>query len=512
MAFFRPRAQRPGHSTGNKTRETGMLKTFTLCGALLAAGASPLAAQDVTPDTVYSAEAVRADFDQLYSGLREAHYGLFAATPQAVFDRRHAEMHAGFDRPMTRLEVQRDFQTFTALARHGHARIDFPFEAYSAFRAGGGRVLPLTISVRGGRVFVETCAAGLGALEPGDEILALDGQPNTVWMPALMRHISAETPRLAHTLLEAYLRGLIWLEWPDMTEASLHVRHADGSEETLSVPFLAGEALDPGPSASTPFSLDGREARMIGGDIAYLRPGPFYNPDPDGNTWDTTAFIAFIDDSFASFEAAGAGSLIIDLRDNPGGDNSFSDPMLAWIADAPFRFASRFSVRVSPQTSAANQARLDTMPEGEGGMSAVYADLFAARENGEIVELDLPFAEPRPEGERFEGEVYVLVNRYSFSNAVSTAALVQDYGFALVAGETTADMATTYGAMEHFSLHNTGVVVGYPKAHIVRPDGSLASRPVTPDLELAFPPLRGSEDVVLDRLVSQIRAGQAARD
>lgn len=509
MAIFRPHAQRPGHSTGNKTRETGMLKTFTLCGALLAAAASPLAAQDATADTVYSAEAVRADFDQLYSGLREAHYDLFAATPRSVFDRRHAEMRAGFDAPMTRLEVQRDFQTFTALARHAHARIDFPFEAYSAFREGGGGVLPLTISVRAGRVFVETRAAGLDGLEPGDEILAFDGQPNTVWMPALTRHISAETPRFAHTLLETYLRGLVWLEWPEMTETTLRVRHADGREETLDVPFLASEALEPAPSASTPFSLDGREARMIGEDIAYLRPGPFYNTDPDGNTWDTTDFIAFIDDSFAGFREAEAEALIIDLRDNPGGDNSFSDPMLAWIADRPFRFASRFSVRISPQTSAANQARLDTLPEGEGGMSAVYADLFAARENGETVTLDLPFAEPRPQGERFGGEVYVLVNRYSFSNAVSTAALVQDYGFGLVAGETTADMATTFGAMEHFTLPRTGIAVGYPKAHIVRPNGTLMWHPVTPDIALDFRALRGAQDTVLDQMVARARAGLA---
>ncbi|MEA1942133.1 MAG: S41 family peptidase [Pseudomonadota bacterium] len=483
-----------------------MLKTFTLCGALLTACASPLAAQDATPDTVYSAEAVRADFDQLYTGLREAHYDLFAATPRAVFDRRHAEMRAAFDTPMTRLDVQREFQTFAALARHAHARIDFPLEAYSAFRAAGGRVLPLTISVRAGRVFVETHAAGIDGLEVGDEILAFNGQPSTVWMPALTRHISAETPRFAHTLLEAYLRGLVWLEWPDMTEASLHVRHADGREETLTVPFLTGEALDPGPADAAPFSLDGRDARMIGSDIAYLRPGPFYNPDPDGNPWDPSDFIAFVDESFAGFLAAGAEALIIDLRDNPGGNNSFSDPMLAWIADEPFRFASRFSVRVSAQTTASNQARLDTLPEGEGGMSAVYADLFASHENGETVTIELDFARPRPDGERFEGPVYVLVNRYSFSNAVTTAALVQDYGFGTVAGETTADMATTYGAMEHFTLPRTGLAVGYPKAHIVRPNGTLMSHPVTPDIALDIPVLRGAQDTVLDQLVARARA------
>ena len=492
-----------------------MLKSLTLFATVLLAAAAPGAAcaRDAdaapTPAPVYAAEAIRADFDQLYAGLQAAHYDLFAVTLQTVFDQRHAEMRAGFDHPMNRLDIQREFQAFTALARHAHARIDFPVDAYSAFRAGDGAVLPFTIAMREGRILVASRASGVDGLHRGDEILSFNGQPGAVWVPALTRHLSAETPRLAHTLLESYLRGLVWLEWPDMTEVTLEVRHTDGTRDTLILPFLSGDALAPPPDeGSAGFSLDSREAGMITDGIAYLRPGPFYNTRPGENVWDASHFTAFIDRSFRDFQAAGAHTVIIDLRDNPGGDNSFSDPMLAWIADRPFRFASQFSVRVSEQTTAANQARLDSLPEGEGGMSAVYADLFARHADGDIVGIDLPLAEPRPAGERFAGAVYVLVNRYSYSNAVATAALVQDYGFGVVAGETTADMATTYGAMERFALDHTGLSVGYPKAHIVRPNGEQASHPVTPDLVLDAPALRGADDVVLDTLVAHIRATQ----
>lgn len=487
-----------------------MLKRLALCAALIAGAAAPAACDDTSFDTVYPPEAIRADFDQLYADLRAAHFDLFAATPQAVFDQRHAEMRAGFDTPMRRFEIQRDFQTFIALARHGHARIDFPMDAFEAFRAAGGGTLPVTIRVDDGRVFVETVPAGLGPIAPGDEILALAGMPNTVWMPALTRHVSAETPQLAHTLLEFYLPGLIWLEWPEMTEASLRLRHPDGSEAVVTVPFLTREERAERAEASAdPFSLEGREARMLDDQIAYLRPGPFYNDMPGENVWDASRFTAFVDDAFRSFGAAGAEALIIDLRDNPGGDNSFSDPMLAWIADRPFRFASRFTIRVSEQSTAANQTRLDSMPEGQGGASALFAELYASRDNGETVEFELPFAEPRPAAERFAGPVWVLINRYSFSNAVSAAAIVQDYGFGTLAGEPTADMSTTYGAMEQFTLARTGLAVGYPKAHIVRPNGTEVSHPVTPDLMLDTPAIRGPEDIVLEQLVSRVRADLA---
>lgn len=69
----------------------------------------------------------------------------------------------------------------------------------------------------------------------------------------------------------------------------------------------------------------------------------------------------------------------IDLRDNPGGDNSFSDGMLAWIAGRPFRFSPGFEIRVSEATVASNQARLDSLPAGAGGASADMAALFEGR-------------------------------------------------------------------------------------------------------------------------------------
>lgn len=64
-------------------------------------------------------------------------------------------------------------------------------------------------------------------------------------------------------------------------------------------------------------------------------------------------------------------------------------------------------------------------------------------------------------GVRFEGSVFVLVNRRSYCNSVATAVLVQDYGFGTVLGEETPDLATTFGAMEQFQLPATGMTIGF---------------------------------------------------
>ena len=124
-----------------------------------------------------------------------------------------------------------------------------------------------------------------------------------------------------------------------------------------------------------------------------------------------------------------------------------------------------------------------------------------------MFEFEMPVAKPR-DGVRFEGQVCVLINRHSYSNAVTVAAMVQDYGFGVVAGEKTSDMATTYGAMESFSLPATGISVGFPKAHIIRPSGERRSDGVTPDLPIASPIAPAKDDVVLDTLLTKLRASK----
>jgi len=443
-----------------------------------------------------AAEDLRADFIALHETLEAAHFDLYAHTPRSVFDQRRAEIFAELSSPLSRRDAAVLFQTYVALARHGHARIDFPFDTWFDWVGNGGVILPIDVRIREGQVWLADHQSASDALSLGDEILSLNGIPNAVWLARYTRHLSADTPHMAYTLLETYLPLIFWVENPDATSVELEVRNRAGQITTLALPLLNLDEIRAARSQANPFVLPEYDARMLDGDIAYLRPGAFSNSTPGESPWDPTRYIARVDEALTHFTNADARALIIDIRDNPGGDTSFSDPIIAWFADRPWRFASRFQVRVSDATTASNASRLS---EGANAISQRYAALFAHAENGDIVDFELDMEQPR-DGQQFQGDVYVLVNRYSYSNATTMAALIQDYGFATIAGEMTADMATTFGALERYTLPNTGLVLGYPKAHIIRPNGEDHPHPVTPDLELDFPVLRGETDVVLEQL------------
>ena len=453
-----------------------------------------------------SVEAAKADLTALYEGLQSAHYDLYANRSQEDYDTRFKAVMATLKAPLTRYELYLALQKFTAYGNVAHARIDFPAPVYGSFRENGGKAFPIYPRIVDGRAYVGEDYSGSDEVAPGDEILAIDGVAVTRWLDRTASYISADTPYIAHSLLEASFPMYLWVEVGERRHFTLTVRKDDGQTREVRIPALTYDellvALEGAPKV---FSLDynARDARMLGDGIAYLRPGPFYNVEDPEHVWDNSAFVAFVDDAFGTFLSNDAHALVIDLRNNPGGDNSFSDPMIGWIADRPFRFASKFLVRSSDEAAASNQVRLDASPNAAEGVSGLYAKAFATTPRGQTFEFDIPLASPR-EGKRFKGRVYVLVNRNTYSNAVNTAAIFQDYGWGEIAGELTADFATTFGAMETFTLPNTGFKIDFPKALIIRPSGDERPGGVQPDIAIRTPVVPTDRDVVLDRLLVSI--------
>jgi hypothetical protein len=476
--------------------------TPLLCTLLLAASpgepvATPPAA---TMERKIGAEALRADFAHLYRRLQSAHFNLYARVRKADYDKLHARMLGAIGAPLSRDEAGTRFQTFVAFGRVAHARIDENYRRFAAWRAGGGRAFPLALRFRDRRAFVAADGSGLATSMRGDELASIAGRPAAAWLAASHRHISADTDYMAAALLELDLPMLLWLELGPVERFEVVLRGPDGRRIALSVPARTAAATDAAVKAGPPMldiPANARTARMLPGAIAYLHPGPFYASEPDAvDPYDNGAFRAFIDESFERFLAAGAERLIIDLRDNPGGDSSFSDLMLGWFATRPFRFASAFRIKASPEAIASNRERLDAAKGRADPVSSRYAALYAAAGPGATVDFPVADAQPR-QGPRFTGPVFVIVNRNSYSNAVAVAATVQDYRFGTILGEETSDLATTYGAMEHFTLPRTGLVVGFPKAYIVRPNGRTEARGVVPDIAIATPVFEGRDDSVL---------------
>ncbi len=511
------------------------LPLFVLLPLLLAAANSGYASTPThnAAKEVYSAELLRQDFQQLYRDLQRGSYNLFAHYPKDAFDQSFQRYLAQIDKPMTALQAQRHFMQFVALAQIAHTRIDFPAAQYREFLKTDGKTLPFTFSINEDEVRVASYLGAAKRVLPDDRVLSINGIAIKEFLAPLQRYLAADNPQLLDGLTGQQIAPLLWLhegEQPTYTlglqrhnsdeiyvlqQATLtyneQAKHfnADSIDGADSVESAAGNSE----STASPLSDEARQFRLLASNIGYLQPGPFYNvyATTDAAMWDTTEFHGFIDEAFHAFVKAKVTAVIIDLRNNPGGTNSFSDHMLAWFADQPFRFASDFRIRVSKLSRAANRAR---MPEN-GLADAITLQLekfYSGHQQGEVFSFPLDNSQPHEKSRNIAGtdiKVILLINRYSYSNAVSVAAIAQDYNFATVIGEPTTDLATTYAAMETFSLQHTGIVVGYPKALIIRPNGDTRAAGVTPDIQLPALAGKADDDAVLQQVVDYLE--QTAR-
>lgn len=246
----------------------------------------------------------RADLESLYTGLQEAHYDLFANTAREVFDQRFTELLATYAAPVTRARLHRDFQRFTALAGHAHARIEGLNPGFFDHLDAGGALLPVSFDVRDGEVIVTGAAPACG-LEQGDRIVSLNGQPNAIWLARVTRHISAETPQLAYSQLSGGAPYYVWLEYGPQDRFAIQIER-DGRRRELVVETASYEDTIAAMGAMAGPDLTARAARMLVDDIGYLRPGPFSNTaaQTQAEAYAPEALaehVAWVDASFETF-------------------------------------------------------------------------------------------------------------------------------------------------------------------------------------------------------------------
>lgn len=438
---------------------------------------TPVAASDA----LIAAAAARADLTFLYRSLQSAHYNLYAYRPRAEYDAQFRQISSRLARPMSRLDLVREFQPFVAYGKIGHARIEFPIAEYVRAAQAGGTILPFDVRVEGGgRVFVTHSYLQDSRVRPGVELLAFDEQPVQAIVEAVSRYVSGERPYMVHAQLERFFPRWLWVARGSIRQLKVSGRTSDGDPFVETISGLPIGQVEPLKSAWTEV-LSTREVRLLDERTAYLRPGPFYNVD-GGDSMNVDAFRQFVDEAFLKIRGAKSQRLLIDVRDNPGGDNSFSDLLVAWFATRPFRFSDAFSIKASPEIRRQFQERAGASTDEHDIVRQMYQAIDGQRD-GTVVRFELPRVAPRQE--RFSGQVFLLVNRHSYSNAASLAGMLQDYGFAKIIGEETADLPTSYASSAQFELPNSGLVVTYPKGYFVRPSGDETLRGVLPDLPIA---------------------------
>ena len=433
----------------------------------------------------FSKNQVLEDLATLKTTLEEAHPNLFAYTTKYDFEALYHELKNQIHGDsVSLLRTTGVFQQLSAIVNNGHTYVDFPIQPYVRYLQEGGTLFPLEITFEDGKAYVRKDWSPNAAIQPGDEVVSINGRFMDEITAEIYPYISAERPYFKLAKIEFYsFPRYYWQVFGKQDSYRVRIKNRAGVRTVVLQSIDANADFE---SKRTEIYQSERQLKYFD-QVAYLNPGAFSGNEPE--------FQSFIDSVFVDIKQQKSRHLIIDLRNNTGGNDSFSDYMVSYFADKPFRWCSDFEIRSSKLLKELTRKYNDT--------TTTYNKEILSKRDGEVYAPALKLYQPQPAQKRYKGKIYVLVNRLSISQSTVTAAQIKDYGWGMIVGEETGEYPSLYASVLQYPLPNTSIVVTISKGRITRVSGSRREEGLIPDI-LIRDHLLDENDEILDELLKMI--------
>jgi hypothetical protein len=363
---------------------------------------------------------------------------------------------------------------------------------------------------------------GAPGLDPGDRILRVNDQDADALLAAWASEISHDTDagRRAQVArgFRVYL-ALHGIDAPyrltvappggpsrDVTIAGDPVNYQFLDAPPAAVRSPVTEVVLPPvpPTVFKPIQLKNAffEYRIIEPDIAYMNFFSIF----DG--FDTVSrFRKAVDRMFELVAADRPRVLIIDVRENGGGEDSAAEALLRHLTEKRFRLLTSVELKRSKEV----KDFINSMIRAPfRWLRLPYLDSEVRQYfNGDAGTLSPPLERPLKEHPRakpfFTGPVCVLTGARTYSAGVEFAEAVKTFGLATIVGEETGGQPNSFGNGFPFLLPRSRLSVNIATARGVRANGDLTDfSPVVPDIVVrtTAADIRRGFDPVLERAKS----------
>lgn len=420
---------------------------------------------------------VREDIQYLQKELVKYHPGLYRYTPVN-------SMEFFFQEAMQTESSIDDYNLYSRITfllskvGCGHTRSRMSDRMRSTFEQDQ-LFIPFTIKVLNEKVYVNKSL--VEHLQPGDEIISINDMLIKQIQTILYSHqpadgwITTGKERRTELLFDAYYQ--LFVE-PKARSYELKLKKQDGRPVKHVVDGVSFDEINAIRNSFPDeefLSLDRNE------DYAYMRIRTFGSSALQQRGLD---YEEFLQTSFKELKQKNTKNLILDLRGNSGGKDNYGALLVSYLAKSPFKYFER--IEVTKDYPGRSRKTEDTyLMTNHEGLSSWYPD-----ENS------------------FEGEIYVLIDGFSFSTCADVATVLHHHQWATFIGEETGGGydGNTSGHTRTITLPNSKVTVNVPmwKYTTANIGHSFPGRGVIPDYALS--PTWGEysegKDVVLEKALA----------
>lgn len=243
---------------------------------------------------------------------------------------------------------------------------------------------------------------------------------------------------------------------------------------------------------------------------------------PNAEDPDFTLLSNYLDSLFLSFKFNETRNLIIDIRNNPGGNDPTYEKVFTYLTDHPFRENSEayiiFNKLPYPQYYKWNSGDKSNQKKELAELNEYLQTTFPVRKSSESKFYQDQQFNPvyYPDSNRFQGNIYLLINENVGSAASHFASLVRGHSNATIVGVETS--GGYYGHNGHFPveyiLPNSKIITRFSIVHVTQDAPNKSSQPagrgIIPDHEvyLSFEDFIHQEDSQMKYVLHLISQGK----
>ncbi|WP_420147163.1 S41 family peptidase [Spirosoma sp.] len=353
-------------------------------------------------------EQLQTDFARFRTALNEVHPEMYRYTPKPTFDSLFTATAAQLNRPMTQHEFYITMMPLLTALRDGHIKwiVAGKDEHYPFF---GDKLFPLKLYFLGERAWV-VGNYGSGNVPDGAEISSINGKPMARIIQTLLPNMTfADGNRTGGKLedLNRYFSGYYatFIGAPD----AFAVTYRTGNEEkNVTLQPVTEQTIKQHVEKHKPAAQRPLRLTFTDNQTAVMTIEAFFN-EMNGQK-----FSQFLRDSFREIKAKGIQNLVLDLRNNEGGEEALGVSLYSYLASQPFRYYDHISVR---------QKKTYSFPAWTSKLYRMAKFLVVKkRGDGYVFTAQRGLKTTKPQKDAYLGKLYVLLNGNSFSVTTEFAA------------------------------------------------------------------------------------------
>lgn len=366
------------------------------------------------PGKLYSISELKKDLQYIKSKLEKYHPNLYLYTPKEKLDTFFDSLNTCISDPMTDLEFYNLITLINSRIKDGHTMF-LPSDDATAYFNNNAKFFPFTILATSNSLFLNMNCSSDTTLKQGSEIISINGISVTEIMSTLLKRQIRDGYNQTYPvwILNNYFNAYYSFTYGNPTEFSIMYSYDSTRQQTIKINALSRDSIKFYRLSRYPTSLD-----EIGITFEYIHESnsavltiPSFDNVIIKDIYRQN-FKKLIHSIFDTIHSSDVKHLILDIRNNQGGDFDNGQLLVANLISTEFRYLL----------------------------------------TGKAAKLHKPVANP------YKGNLYILINGGSFSNSgIVSSVLAANKRGIFIGEETGGNKNIISGDAKSGALPNTGI-------------------------------------------------------